>query len=64
MNISNGVLKVFKLCRSRCLNSFNKQMIANALDKKYWLMFFEGQVIWVNKKFSITLVNNLCFSIP
>lgn len=45
MNISNGVLKVFKLCRSRCLNSFNKQMTANALDKKYWLMFFGGQVI-------------------
>lgn len=34
MNISNGVLKVFKLCRRRCLNSFNKQMTANALDKK------------------------------
>lgn len=43
MNISNGVLKVFKLCLSRCLHSLNKQMTANALDKKTAVL---GNVLW------------------
>lgn len=30
----------------------------------YWVMFFEEQVIWVSRKLSITLVNNLCFILP
>lgn len=54
---------VFKLCLSRSLNSFNKQMATNALVKKtlYWVMIFERKVVWVNRKFSIILANNLCF---
>lgn len=43
INISNGVLKVFKLCLSRSLNSFNQQMTANALDKKTVVL---GNVLW------------------
>lgn len=43
INISNGVLKVSKLCLSRSLNSFNKQMTANALDKTTAVL---GNVLW------------------
>lgn len=43
INISKGVLEVFKLCLSRSLNSFNKQMTANASDKKTAVL---GNVLW------------------